>query len=111
VRHGEVWSVTLDPTVANEQGGVRPCIVVSGNRFNALAIRQAIVIPLTTRERGFPHHIPVTDDGGLNPASWAMCEAVRAISTQRFGQRISTATDETVRKIIGQLNLWLTDEE
>lgn len=106
VRQGHIWSVELDPTVANEQRGIRPCIVVSGNRFNALPIRQAIVVPLTTRERGFPHHIPVADDGGLNRASWAMCEAVRAVSTQRFGQQISTATDDTLHEIIDQLTLW-----
>ncbi|MGH3446364.1 MAG: hypothetical protein ACRDP4_01940 [Nocardioidaceae bacterium] len=39
---------------------------------------------MTTRERGFPHHIAVVDDGGLNRTSWAMCEAVRAVSTQRW---------------------------
>lgn len=106
VSRGHIWSVVLDATVANEQRGIRPSIVVSGDRFNALPIRQAIVVPLTTRERGFPHHITVADDGGLNRPSWAMCEAVRAVSSQRFGQLISTATDETLNKIIEQLRLW-----
>lgn len=106
VAHGQVWSVTLDPTVANEQRGTRPCIVVSTDRFNALPIRQAIVVPLTTRERGFPHHIAVTDDGGLNRTSWAMCEAVRAVSLGRFGRRISTASDTTVAAVTDQVMLW-----
>lgn len=109
VRQGHIWTVMLDPTVANEQRGTRPCIVVSGDRFNALPIRQAIVVPLTTRERGFPHHVAVADDGGLKRASWAMCEAIRAISTQRFGQQISTATEDTVHQITERLTLWLTD--
>jgi mRNA interferase MazF len=51
----------LDPTVANEQRGTRPCVVVSTDRFNTLPIRQALAVPLTTRERGFPHHIAITD--------------------------------------------------
>ncbi|MGH4021499.1 MAG: type II toxin-antitoxin system PemK/MazF family toxin [Pseudonocardiaceae bacterium] len=101
-----MWSVALDPTVANEQRGALPCIVVSSDRFNALPIRQAIVVPLTTRERGFPHHIAVADDC-LNRQSWAMCEAVRTVSTQRFGQLVSTATEETVSTITEQLTLWL----
>jgi mRNA interferase MazF len=91
VGHGQIWSVTLDPTVANEQRGTRPYVVVSVDRFNALPIGQAIVVPLTTRERRFPHHIPVTDDGGVNRPSWAMCEAVRSVSVERFGQFIGTA--------------------
>ncbi len=109
VRRGQIWSVTLDPTVGHEQRGVRPCLVVSGDRFNALPIAQAIVVPLTTRERGFPHHVRVADDGGLHRASWAMCEAVRAVATQRFGQQISTAAEDTIRKVVEQLTRWLAE--
>lgn len=108
VQQGHIWLATLDRTVANEQRGFRPCLVISGDRFNTLPIRQAIVVPLTTRERGFPHHVRVVDDGGLNRASWAMCEAVRAVSTQRLEREISTATADTLNKVIGQLTLWLT---
>ncbi|MFN2497359.1 MAG: type II toxin-antitoxin system PemK/MazF family toxin [Pseudonocardiaceae bacterium] len=107
VTHGQVWSVMLDPTVGNEQRGTRPCVVVSTDRFNALPIRQAIVVPLTTRERGFPHHITVTDDGGLHRPRWAMCEAARAVSLERFGQLISTVTSATLAEITDQLVLWL----
>jgi mRNA interferase MazF len=107
VEHGQVWLVTLDPTVANEQAGTRPCLVVSVNEFNALPIRQAIIVPLTTRDRGFPHHIPVDDDGGLNRPSWAMCEAVRAVSTTRFGRLIGTAEQHTINVVIDQVALWL----
>lgn len=108
VQYAQIWTVVLDPTVANEQAGTRPCIVVSADRFNALPIRQAIIVPLTTRDRGLPHHITVTDNGGLAKASWAMCEAVRAVSTQRFGRHIATATERTMRAIGEQLALWLT---
>ena len=107
VLRGHIWLVAPDRTVANEQRGTRPCIVVSGNRFNALPIRLAIVVPLTSRQRGLPHHISVADDGGLERPSWAMCEAVRAVSIQRFGRIIGTATDETLSAIGDQLLLWL----
>ena len=110
VLRGHIWLVALDPTVANEQHGARPCIVVSGDRFNALPIRLAIVVPLTSRQRGLPHHISVADDGGLERPSWAMCEAVRAVSIQRFGRIIGTATDETLSAIVDQLLLWLAPE-
>jgi mRNA interferase MazF len=88
-------------------GNSAPRSVVSIGQFNALPIRQAIVVPLTTRDRGFPHHITVTDDGGLNRPSWAMCEAVRAVSLERFGQLIGTANSITVTAITDQLVLWL----
>lgn len=107
VGHGQIWTVSLDPTLANEQRGIRPCIVVSIDRFNALPIRHAIVVPLTTRERGFPHHVAVTDDGGLDRTSWAMCEAVRAVSAERFGRLIGTSSSATMAAITDQLVLWL----
>ncbi len=109
VERGQIWPVSLDPTVSNEQRGVRPCLVVSGDRFNALPIGHAIVVPLTSRDRGLPHHIAISDDGGLNRPSWAMCEAVRAVSTARFGQLISTAARQTVDQVTSQLTLWLAD--
>jgi mRNA interferase MazF len=110
VLRGHIWLVALDPTVANEQRGTRACIVVSGDRFDALPIRLAIVVPLTNRLHGLPHHIPVADDGGLERPSWAMCEAVRAVSVQRFGRMIGTATDETLSAVTDQLLLWLAPE-
>jgi mRNA interferase MazF len=106
VGHGQIWTVSLDPTLANEQRGVRPCIVVSIDRFNALPIRHAIVVPLTTRERGLPHHVEVSDDG-LTRTSWAMCEAVRAVSVERFGRLIGTGSRATMTAITDQLVLWL----
>ncbi|MGH8932905.1 MAG: type II toxin-antitoxin system PemK/MazF family toxin [Egibacteraceae bacterium] len=107
VRQGQIWSVILDPTVANEQAGTRPCLVVSTDRFNSLPLRQSIIVPLTTRDRGLPHHVPVVDDGGLKRPSWAMCEAVRTISIQRFGRTISNASPETSDTVIRQIVMWL----
>ncbi len=107
VGFGHIWTVTLDPTVGNEQGGTRPCVVVSADRFNALPIQQAMVVPLTTRDRGLPHHVAVADDGGLRRPSWAMCEALRLVSTARFGRMVGIAGAQTLTAILDQLRLWL----
>lgn len=106
VAHGQVWLVNLDPAIANEQAGTRPCIVVSTQRYNAMPIRHAIVVPLTTRQRGLPHHVAVVDDGGLDYESWAMCEAVRALSTQRLVRLIGTASIGTVEAIARRISMW-----
>jgi len=106
-QQGQIWSVRLDPTVANEQPGTRPCIVVSADRFNGLPIRHCLVVPLTSRDRRLPHHIAVVDNGGLKRPSWAMCEAVRAVSAQRFGGLISTADQATTEAIVRQVGRWI----
>jgi mRNA interferase MazF len=87
---GQVWLVTQDPIVGNEQAGTRPCLVV----------------PLTTRDRRLLHHVAVGDDGGLDRASWAMCEAVRAVSTVRFNRVVGVATRRTIDAIMHHLGLW-----
>jgi len=107
VRRGHIWTVRLDPTVANEQAGTRPCVVVSADRFNALPIRQCIVVPLTRRDRRLPHPIAVVDDGGLRRPSWALCEAIRAVSIQRFSSLIGTADQATTDAITRQICRWL----
>jgi mRNA interferase MazF len=106
VARGQVWLMNLDPTVASEQAGTRPGVVVSADRFNSLPIRHAIVIPLTTRDRGLPHHVAV-DDGGLERPSWAMCEAVRAVSIARFDRLLGVASRQTLDAISRRLTLWL----
>jgi mRNA-degrading endonuclease toxin of MazEF toxin-antitoxin module len=35
-----------------------------------------------------------------------MCEAVRAVSTARFGRLISTAARQTVDQVTAKLTLW-----
>lgn len=106
-RRGHIWSVTLDPTVANERAGTRPCLVISADRFNLLPIRHCIVVPLTSRDRRLPHHVAVADDGGLKRPSWAMCEAVRAVSFQRLGGLIGTADSATTEAVVRQVSRWI----
>ena len=44
-----------------------------------------IVIPVTTRDRGLPHHVPIdSQDSGLDRPSWARTEDITAISTRRI---------------------------
>ncbi len=106
-RQGQIWSVRLDPAIADEQAGTRPCIVVSADRFNELPIHHCLVVPLTSRDRRLPHHIAVVDDGGLQRASWAMCEAVRAVSARRFGTLIGTTDQSTTAAIVRQVGRWI----
>ncbi|MHB8263142.1 MAG: type II toxin-antitoxin system PemK/MazF family toxin [Acidimicrobiales bacterium] len=45
--------------------------------------------------------------GGISRPGWAMCEAVRSVSIQRFGRLIGIASRETVDAVNYQLMLWL----
>jgi mRNA-degrading endonuclease toxin of MazEF toxin-antitoxin module len=47
VKRGDIYLVTLDPTLGHEQQGTRPVLVVSPDRFNAVT-RVPIVVHITS---------------------------------------------------------------
>jgi mRNA interferase MazF len=99
---GEVWFADLDPVMPGEQGGSRPVLIVSSQAFNAWPVGLAVVVPVTTRDRGFAHHVSVTGSG-LGRASFAMPEYVRSISQRRLRRRLGTAEPTA----IAQVDDWL----
>jgi mRNA interferase MazF len=69
-----------------------------------------IVVPLTTADRGLPHHVPIgTAPSGLERLSWARTEDVRAISEQRLlrGGPLGVVAPAEREAIRGQLRLMI----
>lgn len=95
VGRGAVVYADLDPTLGHEQGGDRPCVVISDDavaaeqRFPLLAI-----VPLTsTPGRGalYPPIGPGASSGLRNPST-ALVDHVRAIDKRR------------VRRLVGRVS-------
>ncbi len=108
VRFGQVWQAKLDPIIGHEQGGTRPVIIVSTNPLNEGPSRLAIVVPLTRRYRGIPFHVEIIPpDGGLRHRSFALCEMVRSISTERVQFRIGSLDETTMGIISDRLRVLL----
>jgi mRNA interferase MazF len=63
-----------------------------------------LVVPLTTRNRRLPHHVPINSaESGLETSSFARTEDIRAISTGRLSGdapigRLSTDEQRSVRR-------------
>jgi mRNA interferase MazF len=82
---GEVWLTDFGDPVGSEQRGVRPAIVVASEFHCRFPIDMTLVVPLTTKNRGLPHHVLIdSPESGLARPSWARTDDVRSISTQRF---------------------------
>jgi len=47
VKRGDIYLVSLDPTVGHNQQGTRPVLLVSPDRFNTV-MRVPIVVPITS---------------------------------------------------------------
>src|SRR5258706_4893451 len=88
-RQGEVWWFDPDPVRGHEEGGRRPCVVVSFDRLNRTAIGMIVVCPLTRSEGPRLLRIPLDPpEAGLSFRSFVQVEHVRSISIERVGMRI-----------------------
>ena len=101
---GDIVWVAPDAAVGREQSGRRPALVVAGADYLQLIDSLAVVVPLTSVDRGWPNHVPVTG-AALPSASWAMTEQVRTISRDRIVGSAGRADAETLRAVRG----WIRD--
>lgn len=103
IERGSVWLADLDPVARGEQGGTRPVLVVSAESFNRWPVGLVTVVPITTKNRGFAHHVPVRD-GGLDRLSYAMPEYMRSISQRRLKRQLGQASASTT---MAEVDAWL----
>ncbi len=105
---GEIWLSDLNPVRAHEQAGTRPVLVVSADAFNHGPAQLVVVVPLTTRDREIPLRVRIEPpDGGVGEPSFAMCEAVRSISTDRLVRRWGAVESTTIVAIEDRLRILL----
>ncbi len=108
-QRGEVWFADLDPTFGHEQGGHRPVLVVSVDPFNAGRSGLLIVLPITSRVRPLPLHVPVNPpEGGLRLPSAILCDAIRSIDQRRLidcwgtvNPTTMTLVEDALRHLLG----------
>ena len=99
MRRGEVWLVTLDPTVGSEIQKTRPCLIVSPPDL-VHRLRTLIVIPLTTGSRPARFRVPLKfqDRQGL-----VLPEQVRSVDQSRFIRFLGVVDDPTLAAVLAVL--------
>jgi len=88
VARGEVWLVTLDPSVGSEIRKARPCLILSPPEMHD-HLRTVMVAPMTTGARPAPYRIAVTFQGkrGL-----ILLDQLRALDKIRLVKRLGTVS-------------------
>jgi mRNA interferase MazF len=103
---GEIWLADLNPTRGREQAGRRPVLIRSEDIFNRGPADLVIVLPLTSKRRGVPSHVPVLPpEGGLKTPSYIMCEAVRSIAKERLVRRFANVSLATIEAVEDRLRI------
>lgn len=91
-RRGEIWLIDLGEPIGREQSGRRPVVVVSDDEVNDGPSGLVIVVPVTSTRRGLPSHVELDDPAtGLDQISYAKCEDVKSVSTERLIARLGVA--------------------
>ena len=104
-RGATVW-VNLDPTRGREQAGFRPGVVIASGGYLASVPELVIVIPVTTRDRRWAHHVRLTGEQlTRDRPSFAMTEQPRTIARARISGHAGTVGGNAMAEI----DQWLRD--
>ena len=107
-RRGEVWLIDLNPTRGREPFGRRPALIASVDLFNQGPAELILVIPITSKEKGIPFHVPVEiSEGGLLKPSFIKCEDIRSISKNRLSKRLGPVSQEIMVAVEDRLRILL----
>jgi len=103
-KRGEIWWVSLDPTLGSEISKTRPCLIVGRNAVNELR-RTVVVLPLSSSPAAHP---PVTVRVTcMDQPAVAVVDQIRAVSKQRLMERAGSlppkemaSVDRALREIL-----------
>lgn len=96
-----VWA-SLDPARGREQSGRRPVLVVASRGYLEVVDTLAIVVPVTTVDRGWPNHVRMSQ---LERTSFAMTEQIRTVARSRLQGSLGSATPSE----LAEVRQWLGD--
>jgi mRNA interferase MazF len=99
VNQGEIWLVSLDPTVGSEIQKTRPCLVVSPPEMNNY-VRTVLIALLTSGSHPVSFRVPVRHAGkdGL-----ILLDQIRSVDRSRLVKRSGTVDSKTLIAVLGIL--------
>jgi mRNA interferase ChpB len=103
VKRGDIYMVSLDPTLGHEQRGHRPVLIVSATKFNE-ATKLPVVLPITSggefaRRVGFT--VPIA---GIRTVGVVRCDQPRVLDiVAREGRKVDTLPPEILDEVLARL--------
>lgn len=97
---GEVYHVDLGQPVGHEPAFHRPAVVVSVDILNNGPGDLVVVVPITTVGYGLRSHVELEPaKSGLDHISYARCDQLRVVSTERLSSRQGIIGPEQMQAI------------
>lgn len=105
---GDIWYLDLNPTRGHEQSGKRPGLIISENTFNFGPAGLVVVLPISTKYKGIPLHVPITHETSHLPQkSYIKCEDIRSISKERLISKVGNIETSLLRQVEDNLKILL----
>jgi mRNA interferase ChpB len=102
VNRGDIYLVSLDPTVGHEQHGYRPVVLISPTAFNHIT-KLPVVLPVTSggefaRRIGFA--VPLQ---GIPTSGVVRCDQPRVLDLQaRMGKKIGALPSAILDEVLAR---------
>ncbi len=102
INQGEIWYINLDPTIGDEIGKTRTCLIVSDNRIGKLNLKT--IVPITGWKSKFTHvpwmiNIIPNNKNNLSKESSIDTYQVKSISNRRFIKKIGDIDKVLLKKV------------
>src|SRR5215210_7137427 len=102
MKQGEIWLVSLDPTLGAEINKARPAIIVNHNTLGRLPLK--IIVPLTDWKERYsvaPWMVRIVPDkqNKLTKDSSADCFQIRSVAEERCVKKIGQVDNDIMDKI------------
>lgn len=94
-RRGQIYRADFGVPVGSEQGGERPCVVVSNDTLNQRS--PVVVVATITRTiptKNYPHLVQLAEGRPLQYAGTIQCNQLRTISGERLLHHMADLDDE-----------------
>lgn len=104
---GDIVSINFDPSAGHEPAHRHFAVVISPYQVNRMS-SLTVVVPITSRDNGYPFHVKVT--GCDEVAGFAQCEALRAMDLgfRELGgsaEWVGVADDKSVARILATIKV------
>jgi mRNA interferase ChpB len=102
MNRGDIYLVSLDPTLGHEQRGQRPVLVISPTEFNE-ATKLPVILPITSggefaRRIGFA--VPIT---GIRTTGVVRCDQPRVLDLHaRNGRKVDTLPPAILEEVLAR---------
>jgi mRNA interferase MazF len=110
-RRGEIWLVSLDPTLGDEMQKTRPAVVLSSDEVTT-GLELKVIVPITGWKEDFENYawfVKLTPNktNGLSKVSGANGLQIRSLSMGRFNKRLGKASPGELADILASVAIVL----